>query len=48
MHGGHQKKGFRPGTENIAAIVGIGKACEVMIKEELSQMEKRNRFRNHL
>lgn len=27
--GGHQEKGYRGGTENIASIVALGKACEM-------------------
>src|SRR5882757_7587952 len=29
MYGGHHQRGFRPGTENVAAIVGLGKAAEI-------------------
>ena len=32
LYGGHQEKGIRPGTENTASIVGIGKASELALK----------------
>lgn len=30
--GGHQEKGRRAGTENVASIIGLGKACELARK----------------
>jgi len=48
MIGGHQEKGRRGGTENTAAIIGLGKACE-MAKSHLGEMDTRIRdLRNFL
>jgi len=33
LHGGGQEKGLRPGTENVAAIVGFGRAAEIALEE---------------
>ena len=33
MNGGHQEKNKRAGTENIAGIIGLGKACEIALKD---------------
>lgn len=30
--GGHQERGRRGGTENVASIIGLGKACEIAAK----------------
>jgi cysteine desulfurase len=32
LYGGHHQRGFRPGTENVAGIVGLGKATELAQK----------------
>ncbi|RMF95335.1 MAG: aminotransferase class V-fold PLP-dependent enzyme [Candidatus Schekmanbacteria bacterium] len=33
IHGGHQETNRRAGTENIAGIVALGKACEISIRD---------------
>ncbi len=40
LYGGHHQRGFRPGTENVAGIVGLGKAAE-MAHRSLAEDAKR-------
>lgn len=48
LYGGGQEKGLRSGTENTAAIAGIGKACEVMYGRLDENTEKMNAVKNAL
>ena len=46
IHGGAaQEFGFRGGTENVAGIVGFGKACEILARDLKANKEKANDLR---
>jgi cysteine desulfurase NifS len=47
VHGGKQEKGLRAGTENVAAIVGMGKAAEIALST-LSSESKIQQLRDKL
>ncbi len=47
VHGGHQEYGLRAGTENVSAIVGMGKAAE-LAQETLREMDRVQRLRDRL
>lgn len=48
LYGGHHQRGFRPGTENVPGIVGLGKAAELAQRALASDAERVSALRDHL
>lgn len=48
FHGGGQERGLRSGTENLASIVGFGKAAEIVRKEMQTDAERLVKLRDRL
>ena len=48
MYGGGHERGFRPGTENIPGIVGLGKACSIASQNLESNARKLTNLRDKL
>lgn len=46
--GGHQENGRRAGTENVASIIALGKACELAAKNLENEIAYLSRLRNKL
>lgn len=48
FHGGAQDRGRRPGTENVAAAVGLALACELTVREREEEWARLETLRNQL
>src|SRR5712692_3023119 len=48
LYGGHHQRGFRPGTENVAGIVGLGKAAELARKSLAEDAQRVSNLRDKL
>src|SRR5271167_3835685 len=48
LYGGHHQRGFRPGTENVAGIVGLGKAAELARNSLASDAQQVSTLRDKL
>jgi cysteine desulfurase len=48
LYGGHHQRGFRPGTENVAGIVGLGKAAEIARKSLATDAQRVSALRDRL
>jgi cysteine desulfurase len=48
IHGGGQQFGIRPGTENVAGAVALGRAVQLAVAEQLSSAERLAKLRDSL
>ena len=48
LHGGNQERGLRPGTENVAGIVGLAKALEISYRDRLTNQAHLLGLKNRL
>jgi cysteine desulfurase len=48
LHGGHQERGMRSGTENVAGLVALGKACAIAVRDMAQEWERQQQLQQRL
>lgn len=48
LHGGHQERGRRSGTENVPGIVALGKACDIAARDANEEGERQRQLQQRL
>ncbi len=48
LYGGHHQRGFRPGTENVPGIVGLGRAAELAMQSLSEDAQRMTVLRDNL
>ncbi len=48
IHGGHQERGSRSGTENVANIVALGRACAIAARDMQPEWERQQQLQQRL
>lgn len=48
MHGGHQERGLRAGTENVPAIVGMAEAAQIAYQDLTEEQRKITQLRDYM
>ncbi len=48
IHGGGQQYGIRPGTENVAGAVGLGRAAQLAVQEQAAESHRLTALRDRL
>jgi cysteine desulfurase len=48
LHGGHQERGMRSGTENVAGLVALGKACTIAARDMAQEWDRQQQLQQRL
>jgi cysteine desulfurase len=48
LHGGHQERGRRSGTENVPGIAALGKACSIASRDVAAEGERQRQLQQRL
>ncbi len=48
LHGGHQERGLRSGTEHVAGIAALGKACAIAVSDMQQEWERQQQLQQRL